>query len=944
MSSPFLQKTAEYIFEKHQKELPAICIVTPSKRAAVFLTHYFLRFEPDESKHPVHLSIDDFFYQWSKKNPVDDISLPFELYDIHQQLAEEQQTFDEFLSFAELLMSDFNEIDQYLIDAHALFNYLQEVKKIETWNPENKEPTVFQKNYLALFQRLFNYYDELSKRLEAKNLIYQGKAYRIVAENIEQIEPEIPYQKIYFVGFNALTKAEERVIKYLQQANRAALLWDSDTYYMDDIHQEAGLFLRSLKNTFGEPFLWESDHFLSEPKRIHIQGVPKNIGQIKAATGMLRQKENTSGKPAHQNTVIVLANELLLVPLLNHLPEEMEKNNVTMGISLKYSGFYHLFNRLINLHRKRLKKGQMHENSAHYFPLSEEIDFLQHPYFSWLYGAQEIESWIASLKALQQTSVHWKTLAETTEQQDNKHIRQLSMLFQAVDKPLDLLKILSDFTNLLTAFFTTPAKEDMENIFIHAYQEIFDKLHKILSGAQIKVEKIDTLHRIIKQQVTAQKISIIGDPLNGLQIMGLLETRSLDFEHVIILSVNEGILPAGRTSSSLIPPDIRKEFNLPTHTEKDAISAYHFYRLLQRAKQIDLLYNTEVDPIGGNDKSRFIYQILNEIGQKHPNILLTEDFYISKPNLSQHNKAIEIEKSADLMEKIHHILQHKEFSASSLNTYIACPLKFYFQQILNIREADDEVSKDIDISTLGTVVHDCLYQIYQQAGKGEPLSSVWFERFDEAFIHRQMNESFAKNFIGGQILEGKNLLIAKVAETFVEQLLKMEKDISEKHRLTIEGLEERIATTFFMPGFGEIKLKGFIDRIDRLDGVKRIIDYKTGSVNANNELQLEIMSDAIEDAEHTKAFQLLFYVYLYAKKYTDIDAGTISPNIISLKKLQAYAQPLIIKDKGEESWLLSFEKILASIFSGILNPELPFTQTPDINQCSYCDFKAICSR
>jgi len=953
----FLEKTANHILAKYEKSIADICIVLPNRRASLFLRKHLSRKLKKISWSPQIYSIEDFIFKLSGLNIIDNTSFLFELYEIHKTIEKEKsQEFEEFTKWAQVLLHDFNEIDQHLTPAKSLFNYLTDIKSIANWNPAQEEPTDFQKQYVTFFQSLYIYYERINKKLENQNSAYHGKAYRYVSDNIQDIIHELEYPKIIFAGFNALTTSEEKIIFELELAGKADVLWDADNSYLQQlesgIFHEAGFFIRKYIKKYKEgTFNWIGDNLQTQKKNIQIYGVPKQIGQAKLCGQIL--DDNPEILASKHHSAIVLADENLLFPILNSLPE-IKDLNATMGIPLNATPVYDFIKSILDLHQKSFLYQKMQNKSGNSFYYSDILKIINHSVLL------DVCEEISGITHSEYRSLTNKIAKSNQVFHSNKGIQSLLNISRM--NPAFFELVFSDWTrdlnqafksigkileHLRDAIIKKQIKKDLELKieleYVYQFSIIFTKISNYQSkyGA---LKNIKSLSSFFNQLSKTEKLSLYGEPLQGLQLMGMLETRTLDFENLILCSVNENILPGSGKQNSFIPFDIRHEFKLPTYREKNAVFAYHFFRLIQRAKNIHLIYNTEADPIAGGDKSRFLYQLQEEFAN-NPNICITEKI-VSSPLIPDNSQEILIEKT----ETIIGLLKEKAlkgFSPSSLNTYKRCSLQFYFKEIAKLGEPDEK-QENIDAATLGKIIHDVLQEIY------EPLAmqNVGIHYLEEKLktLDHLLQLSFLKFYEGGNIKTGKNLLTAKVAKRFIENYIKHEiKLIKEGTIIFIKSLEESFEVCLnveqynFPKGIEQIKFKGIIDRIDQFNNNIRIIDYKTGNVKSSD-LSFKEWESIFTDAKTDKSFQLAFYAWLYQKNTSSEES--IYPGIYSLKKLSEGFIELKTPDGNtmNQANYSNFEASLINLTEEIFDSNTIFKQTKDDKLCSYCNYKSICNK
>ena len=960
----FLEKTADYIYNKFGDDIGEICIVLPNRRAGLFLKKYLAKRIKKTIWSPAIFSSEDFIAEISELQIVDNISLLFELYKTHKTIEKEKaQDFDEFVSWGQVLMHDFNEIDLHQIEAEKIFSYLSDAKVIALWNLNKKPLTDFEKNYLKFYSSLNKYYSLLKEQLLSKNQAYQGLTYRKVTEEIEDKLLSLKWKKIIFAGFNALNNCEEKIIKSLVNSDKAEILWDADNYYLENTKQEAGKFLRKYFRTWQKSEIkWKENNFLESSKKITIIGVPKNVGQVKVA-GQLLSEIQPDEKHLQKNAV-VLADENLLIPLLNSIPENINEFNVTMGLPLKYTPAYDLFNALFALHENAKKMSALSKTgettnikTSLKFYYKDIVKIFNHPYLLKIdentISTKEISlsKIIDDIQNANKVFFSYEEIKSIFSGYNYGCPKIVETLFNQWDNPSEILKKLVELITIIRDAFLNNENEDSEKKsteieleYLYAVSKIIKRVKSLICEYE-GVENISTLHMIFNSIIKVSTLSFYGEPLKGLQIMGMLETRTLDFENIILLSANEGIIPSGKTANSFIPFDIKREFNMPTYRDKDAIFAYHFYRLLQASKNIYILYNTESDLLGGGDKSRFVTQIINELPKYNPKIEIEEKVLAVPPVKDETDYSITIEKDEDVLSKIKEKAM-SGFSPSSLNSYRNCSLRFYFQYIAKIKELE-EVEETIDAATLGTVTHKVLQDLYEPIINLELTPDLIKNMFPK--VETMVKNVFRKEYKNGDVDFGKNLLIVRVANSFIKNFLNREiKFIKElqknEDKIFIKLLEKDLDSNISLNEIPDIKLIGKIDRIDRVGDTLRIIDYKTGRTE-QKELTIKEWENLIYDTKHDKAFQLLTYAYIFQNsKLKTSDA--VESGIISFRNLSSGF--LKVKTPDSESIttkeLDEFEIILKNLIEEILDKEIPFTQTDEVDNCEYCAFKSICYR
>ncbi|MFA6924789.1 MAG: PD-(D/E)XK nuclease family protein [Bacteroidales bacterium] len=931
----FLEQITDELIERHGKQFVELCIVLPNRRAGLFLKKYLSEKLRKTSFVPEIYSIEDFITKISGVEIIDDISILIRFYKIYKSInPANAETFNEFINWAQVVLADFNEIDMYLVDAANLFAYLNETKLIENWSPDKKELTDFQKKYLSFWNSLGQLYEILKQQLLSENKAYDGLSYRIVSENTEDRTTKYNWHKIIFVGFNALTKAEEKIIKNLIKSDKAEIVWDADSYYTDNENHEAGFFLRKYKKTFLKNSVFKTSNYFSDnEKEIEITGVTKNVGQAKATSEIIKNKNLFD-----ENTAVVLADENLLFPVLNSLPSEIKNLNVTMGYPLINSPLYSLIENLFMLHENAIKFASLTNAKSYRFYNKDIVRIFKHPYLNFNNDLKNIYKKISDF-IIEKNKVYlsYSDIFNCLDIfEKTKFEKTAEILFSKWNSAVDCLKAIGKIINSI--------KDDLNennittNEILFAFRKIIWQLEPLTEEPEIR-DDINTFHNIFGHILKFTKIPFYGEPLKGLQIMGMLETRNLDFENVFILSSNEGKLPAGKTENSFIPFDIKLKFGLPTHRDKDSIFAYHFFRLLQRAKNIHILYNSDIENFGKGEKSRFISQLLYE-QKENPKINLVQKILLSDiPFYKQTD--IAIKKNEKIIQALKNISE-SGLSPSALNTYINCSLQFYLKFIAKLEEPE-EIKEEIESDKFGSVIHKVLRKIYSsfinKILEIEELKKVIPEI--ETLVKKAIEAENA-----GEISYGKNLLIAKVANKFIKNFISYEinfiQELEKKGgSVKIFDVEKYLSTTVDInnPDFKNIVIKGIIDRIDSIGNTTRIIDYKTGKVT-KTELKPAEWSDIITDKKYEKAFQLLTYAYLFSKR--NLNKNNIKTGIIPLGSISNGFMPVEIPH--EENNFKSFEEQLIILATQIFDSEISFKQTEKADNCKYCDFKGICNR
>ncbi len=954
----FLSKLAEYILSKYKDKTSEICIVTPNRRSGLFFRKHLGKLTQGPIWAPDIISLEDFLIRLTGLNICDNVSLNIEFYKVYREIHKnDAEPLESFLKWAPALLKDFNDIDTAIVEPDKLFDYLKDVKYIETWSPDGSELTEFQKKYLKFFEDMGIYYSELVKHLQKNNIAYQGLSIRHACDNIESLQEKIPWKNIIFAGFNAMSNGEEKIIKSLVKNGIAEVIWDADKYYLDNEQHEAGLFLRKYRSSWSsKDFKFISNYLKTTNKKIHIAGIPKNVNQAKLAGNILSK---LGDEATGEDTALVLANENLLLPALNSMPENITTLNVTMGFPLKRTSLYGYFESIFKMHIDSEKFGEIEGYPRFYH--KDIIKVLHHNGTKLLCNSIDDNEFAGIANAVIKSNRVLHSVKTIKEIEKIKAFYEnLSVLINENwnKNPETAIKNLLHICNKMEENF--PKNESEENAespeiektnhvdvvdeeSVYRIKSIFNRLQLLVQETDL-IPGLKTLFTLFQTLAAESKLSFTGEPLKGLQVLGMLETRNLDFKNIIITSVNEDILPTPSKKVSFIHYDVRCKFGMHVYSDLDALYAYHFYRLLQRAENIFLIYNNQTQKIGSSEKSRFITQLEHEISRYNPGIEVTNKVITMPLTTDSHTKSIEIKKSEDIINRLYE-LNERGFSPSALSIYISCPLRFYLNNIAEITETD-EVEETIEANTLGSIVHEVLKELYINY-KGKIISYDDIETLKPR-VKGITEKMFKELYPGGNIKSGKNLLYRKMAERYTHNFLSYEqKVLKQKNILSIVSLEDVFRSKLTIKDNSKtfnFNFKGTIDRVDSLNGDIRIIDYKTGYVD-KKDLKIEDWQNLLSDKKHDKAFQLLMYTYIYHKNKPQ--TVNFIPGIFSLRKFKdGLSQLTVPEGKGiiNDKALSEFEKHLCSLMLEIFNKDITFSQTTEEDNCRFCPFKIICNR
>ena len=916
----FLDKLSTRLINDYGTTLADATVVLPNKRARIFLLEALKKQLTETVFAPKIISIEDFVQNVAGIRAIDTIELLFDFYNIYLNLTpkEKQQPFETFANWAKTLLQDFNEVDRYLLNPDYVLHYLENIQEIEHWAVDVEKRTTMIENYLEFWKFLPLYYKTLYNHLLEKGAGYQGLIYREAVNNIHHFSNSFTKGQMVFAGFNALNAAEEKIIQHLLTLGQAKIYWDIDEAFLNDPYHDAGLFIRRFKKEWKQyaqqPFEWITDNF-SKQKNINIIGTPKTVGQAKIAGELIEQI--TAQGYTLDKTALVLGEESMLIPLLYSLPKSVGALNITMGYSSKNNPAQLLLQKLFKLHTNAINRNE----KSYTLYYREVLDILTHPLVEPYANAAEL------VEAINKNNFTFFSQTRLYELHANAS-PFFRLLFDRWDGNVgNILTTLSDILIMLKSFMSDDEEEDkITKAFLYS---IFKVINKLINyhESHPHMDSLSVLYTIYKQVIDLAEVSFEGEPLSGLQIMGVLESRVLDFENVIITSMNEGKFPAGKGQNSFIPYDVKRELGLPTYKEKDAIYTYHFYHLLMRAKNVYLLYNTESEGLDAGERSRFLTQL--EI-EKKPAHKLTSEIY----NAVLPPKAYEpmvIPKTPKVMERLREIAEVKGFSPSALTGYIRNPMQFYYQRVLRISEAE-EVEESIALNTLGTIIHGALENLYK------PYINTFLATHHidamAALADDEVMVQFKEVYKEGEIKKGRNLLAFEVAKRNVHNFLKQEKyRLTEGDTVKILALEEKFSRVLADDRLPyPVVISGNIDRIELRNGRIRITDYKTGKVEKGN-LVLKTWDGLTADLKNEKIIQLLTYAFMYEPHGNNLETEV---GIISFKNMKSGFMNFNFKDTIDKSipvqeWvdtetLENFKSELILLIKEILDSEISFEE------------------
>ena len=956
----FLKLVATDLYNRTQGDLAHTAVVFPNKRAGLFFNEHLAEQSDTPIWSPTYVSISELFRSLSTWEVGDPVKLVCELYKVFLHETQSKETLDDFYFWGEMLISDFDDADKNKVDTDKLFSNLQDLRNIMddyTFIDDEQEEairqffqnfsierrTALKERFISLWDVLGNIYKGFRESLASQNIAYEGMMYRHVIEHLDV--DKLPYEKYVFVGFNVLNKVEHTLFTQLKDAGKAVFYWDYDEFYMKENRQavthEAGEFIRRNLRDFPSPLSGELFKNLSKPKEVHYIASSTENAQARYLPQWIRNNLTTPEK----ETAVVLCNEALLQPVLHSLPAEVKHVNITMGFPLSQTPVYSFLIALLELHTHgfNFKSGR--------YTFQSVVTLLKHPYTRQLTGQAELLE-----KELTRNNRFYPLPGELGKDEF------LTRLFTPLSGNLNLCIRLSETLQQVAGIYqaNTSGTEDTD-AFNQLYRESLFKAYTTINRFRTLIEEdeltvqSETFRRLLVKVLSATNIPFHGEPAIGMQVMGVLETRNLDFRHLVLLSVNEGQLPKSGGDSSFIPYNLRKAFGMTTIEHKIAVYAYYFYRLLQRAERITLMYNTSSDGLNRGEWSRFMLQFLIE--WPHP---ITRQF-LEAGQSPQGTSPITVEKTPDVMRRMQSLFDVRanpkaKFSPSALNYYLDCPLKFYYRYVAGL-SAPDEVSAEIDSATFGSIFHYAAEHIYKDlTTHGKVINKEALETLlrNEVKLQDYVDTAFKKLFFNVPQNEkpeynGVQLINSAVIARYLKQLLQNDLRYAPFTFIASEMEVDEPIDIQTPKGVIKSRIGGIIDRMDSKDGTLRIVDYKTGG-DADTPPHVESLF--IPDKKRSNyVFQTFLYAAIMCRKQPTMK---IAPALLYIHRAatETYSpviqmgEPRKPKEAVEDfsKYEKEYRERLQGLLEEIFNPEKSFTQTEIIEKCTYCDFKALCKR
>ena len=945
---PFLKEVTTEIFVNHNGGFDNVAVVFPNKRAGLYFKDYISEIIDKPIFLPEIFTVDEIIAKFSNLVAIDDISLTYYLFQSFKKYIKTTENFDDFYFWGQMLLSDFDDIDKELVNAKDIFSNLAEQKEIDllfdTFTKEQieaiemfwgafkaKNNSEHKQKFLEIWTQLYNIYTDFRNTLIKDGKAYNGLLYRDANSNFSATNlQKLGYDKIYFIGFNALNKVERNFFSFVQKEGIAEYYWDYDNYFLGNKKHEAGFFIKDNLEKFPQENKIKHNYLTTTDKTVEFISTPSAVGQAKLIGTILNELKQLPDFDINK-TAIILADETLLLPVLYSLPEGIEKLNITMGFPLKETPAYNLIISLIEL--------QIRKNSNNNYYYKDVKAILTHPYIRGLFSndSDEVLDYIVK---------HNVIYIEPKELEKND-------LFKLFFKSVNQTNKIQDYLiTILDAVYNSLESNESNDKFSLKYLSnlslVVKKLNDLLLTSEIDLG-VKTYFSIVRTVLSGKSIPFEGEPIGGLQLMGILETRLLDFENIIFLSMNEGILPKTGATNSFISYNLRKGFGIPTIEHQDSIYGYYFYRLLQRAKNIRLVYNSAVS-VSSKEKSRFLSQIMFE------NIFeIKERNFTFKTDMPRVQN-ISIRKTDELLSKLNSYTREnnkRNLSPSAINTFIDCSLKFYYRYVERIKPAD-EVTEEIDYAIFGSILHKTIQILYTEFEKSQitikrdDLVSIKNNKqlIEDAIVTAFSEEYFNNKKVKKSELQGRNIIIFDTIYKYVSAIIEKDIDYCPFKILSLEKEYSFPIQININNKIINVKTGGIIDRVDEKEGAVRVLDYKTGET----EIKFKSIGELV-NSEAKKRPKAVFQTFVYAEayRYKNPSVNTIEPGIIKVKEiLSDNYDTSIMYGKVQVRNYLNFSNDflveLKTVVSDIFNIEGSFSQTEDEKKCSYCDYKNICHK
>ncbi|EPA00551.1 hypothetical protein A33Q_0024 [Indibacter alkaliphilus LW1] len=942
----FLKDTAASILASG-RDLKEVTVILPNRRAGLFFIRQLGELIENPSWMPEVKTIEQVFTGLTGQVPADDLSLVFELYEVYCQLQPEPEDFDRFYFWGELILKDFNDIDQFMADAKTLYRNLSEIKSFESdlsylteeqiklieqfWKSFKSQEEKEKEKFLRFWQVLGDLYERFNAHLDVSGKYYSGKIYKNGVLQLDRMAT--PAKHHVFVGFNAFTITEEKLIKHFIKNFGAEIFWDVDAYYFNDQRQESGLFFRNYKKdpVFGPTFPDEiPSGIISKSKVISTYAVPLKINQANLVGHLLKHVKPSE---ALEETVVILPDETLLFPALHAIPENIQKLNVTMGYPIRNAPVYAFLDAVLDLQRFiKVRDG------VTYFYHKPVIDLLS---FTYLTDADRV--FVNNLK----THISETNSLEIHEEVLTKGGGLFTLIFKRVEAAS-----LFDYLGDLLSHLAEQLKDDtIQRSYLFQTYKLLNRMEENFTGSRLGELKTEFFLKLFRQLFREVKLPFDGEPLEGLQLMGVLESRNLDFKRVIICDVNEGSFPPGGSINSMIPFNLRRAFGLPVQEQNDAIYAYTFYRLLHRAEEVHLIYSTSANQGKAGEMSRFLQQMQVELDIEGPKVVMLEASLTPSREIVMEKTPAILETLNQYIVKSDPEIHRKKLSASGINTYLDCSLRFYFRYVAGLKEKE-EVAAEVDAGVFGSILHRAIEFLYEvpEGKEFRKITSHELERIRlqvPLMVDKAIREFYHLDEGKAIQITGQMQIVREIFVNYIQAIIEYDMQNGD---FSILGLEKEYHASIPVLIGGEIQpigLYGLIDRVDEHQGIVRLLDYKTGKDNKNLE-SIGSLTERENKKRNKAGLQTMLYAYLYQFS-NPTNRKPLKPGLFNVKEIfKDNFSPFLRMNKSEvENYFdhqEEFEAGLSTLLGEIFDPEVPFVQTDDTAKCSYCAYKEMCGR
>ncbi len=919
--TPFLKQVARHYYNG-SRDISSLCFVFPNRRALRFFEHYLGQEIAASGSGPVIsprlFTMNDFFYHATSEAPSDRIPLLLELYRCYKELNPNAESLDDFIFWGDTLLGDFDDIDKYLVNPEQLFANVSDIKEMQDdysyLSPAQREAILhfidhfksageIKEGFLSIWRILLPLYQSFRSTLKAKGMSYEGMVYRELAERLETESAATIVQdrfcwsdRFVFVGLNALNECEKALLRKLHRAGLAEFCWDYRSDYIRNLHNKSSLFLRDFTVEF--PSAFQPDPEGLPDTQFNVLSVPGGIAQAKQLPEILARCTASPGI----ETAVVLPDEQLLIPVLNSIPEHVQKLNVTMGYPIAGSQMWTLLSDLgaLQLHIRQ-SNGQWH---------------FYHRQL-WEVASNSIVKSVLTDKGRQLLEACRIDRRYYVPQSDLQGDPVLDVLFRPVVKdtsPAPTGPVCQWLQSVLATI--GPRLKSLEDMqFELDFAKLCYEALERLSSYDLVLQPA-SFFRLLMQVLSGATVPFEGEPLEGLQIMGPLELRAMDFQNLIILSCNEGVFPRRSVSSSFIPPELRKGFGLPTYEYQDAVWAYYFYRMIQRCSNVWLVYDSRTEGLKGGEPSRYLRQLEMHFGVKF-------NHFEAYAPLGRGEEDGDIPKTADDIQA----LRSRNLSASAVKSFLTCPVQFYYAKVKNL-EAQKEVMESLDAGKFGTVLHAVMQDLYTE-GTVADVTYISSLLKSGASIKSIVNSKICKELKTFEV-SGRNLVFADVICSYVEAILKADlEQVRRSGPLHILGAEREVEQ--HIRGFNFI---GYVDRLESsAPGVLRVVDYKTGRVDPED----------LDFGPSGDIPQIGLQLYMYKRLVAPYHPGALITGAI-YRPAALMTGDEVISHPLDQDYCLRMDAALDSVLDSICDLSVPWQRTDKRDKCAYCDFRAICGR